>query len=314
MRHYLSEYSKKDWSIFVKKNQLEQAEIRAELKKLESETAALKSSIAKNNEASTDKNIETKEEEKLRIRRRMLKNNLKTRRSAYYSNRAKYLEARYKPLSSYIKQQLATRAAIVDAKDKSKFKRKYDDGQYDSSRYEHSVFMKELGAHLQKMMDQTDYDFRLKAGDIFKIKGRSYLYIGWASYGGGQLEMWAIEGDSAQLAISTSGYIMGKCLRITQDPLGIIFQPRSHSNGWPRFKPDDSSAGIEARFIALEDIERYDRNWYETPPHWDYSDFYKYPLWKKLTYLPGLYRECRNSVKFFDMLKYIFLDSGRRIF
>lgn len=62
----MSEYSKKDWSIFVKKNQLEQAEIKAELKKLESETAALKSSIAKNNEASTNKNIDTKEANNLR--------------------------------------------------------------------------------------------------------------------------------------------------------------------------------------------------------------------------------------------------------
>ena len=310
----MSEYSKKDWSSFAKKNQLEQEEIKAELKKLESKAAALKSSIAQRNEVTTDNTIETKEEEKLRIRRRMLENNLKTRRSAYYSKRATYLEARYRPLIGYIEQQLAKRAAIVDAKDKSKFTRKYDDGQYDSSRYEHSVFMKELEAHLQKMMDQTDYDFQIKVGDIVKVKGRSYLFIGWATYSLGQVEMWAIEGDSARLAISTTGYIRGKCLRITQDPLGIIFQPRSHTNGWPRFKPDDSSAGIDARFIALEDIRRYDRNWLQTPPHWNYSDFSKYPLWKKLTYLPGLYRECRNSVKFFDMLKYIFLDTGRRIF
>ena len=62
----MSEYSKKDWSIFEKKNQLEQAEIKAELKKLESETAALKGSIAKNNKASTNKNIDTKEGNNLR--------------------------------------------------------------------------------------------------------------------------------------------------------------------------------------------------------------------------------------------------------
>ena len=62
----MGKYSKKDWSIFEKKNQLEQAEIKAKLKKLESETAALKCSIAKNNEASTNKNIDTKEANNLR--------------------------------------------------------------------------------------------------------------------------------------------------------------------------------------------------------------------------------------------------------
>ena len=102
------------------------------------------------------------------------------------------------------------------------------------------------------------------AGKIYCIEGRRCLCIAVnASYGGGMTDCWAVEGHSAQMTIidgdkQFDGYIKGKCLKIAENPLGIVFQRGKERVAW-------TSSGIqdfEKTFINIEDIGRYDINWY----------------------------------------------------
>jgi ADP-ribosyl-[dinitrogen reductase] hydrolase len=88
-------------------------------------------------------------------------------------------------------------------------------------------------------------------GKLYTINGRKCLCINpWVSYGGGSLPLWAVEGYSAQLTIrySGKGYVRGKCIAVSENPLGIIFDPRDNME--------------PAQFIPIEEIGRYDFNWH----------------------------------------------------
>ena len=153
-------------------------------------------------------------------------------------------------------------------KDKSNYTRLYDDGETDSSPFEHDTFMEMLEGITKP-----------KQGSVYEISGRRFLCISpYASYGGGSLSLWAIEGDSAQLTLNHSGqsgffayhgsgYIVGKCIKVSKKPLGIIFQPQSAHKGWPDIVSRDDPKKIEARLIKFKNIGRYDRNFDWTWPH-----------------------------------------------
>ena len=69
--------------------------------------------------------------------------------------------------------------------DKSNYTRLYDDGETDSSPFEHDTFMEMLEGITKP-----------KQGSVYEISGRRFLCISpYASYGGGSLSLWAIEGD-----------------------------------------------------------------------------------------------------------------------
>lgn len=104
-----------------------------------------------------------------------------------------------------------------------------------------------------------------EAGTVHEVNGRRCLCINpWASYGGGARALWAVEGHSAQLTMRASGYIKGKCLQISDNPLGIIFQP-SENSYW--YSDDPNQLGVrtsnqDTRFLQLDEIRRYDYGWY----------------------------------------------------
>lgn len=127
----------------------------------------------------------------------------------------------------------------------------YADGSKDTTSYE---------AHLAEQA--TDYVFRNReAGKIYVENGIKFLCIHpWTSYGGGAATLWAFEGFSAQLTLYSqeTGYIRGKCLEISENPLGIVFQAWV----WPFKSDSDETGGSEPRFIEFSDIKRYDRNWW----------------------------------------------------
>jgi len=111
---------------------------------------------------------------------------------------------------------------------------------------------------LREMWDALCNFRHPKAGEIYTIKGRKCLCIHpEVSYGGGSLPLWAVEGHSAQLTLchEQGGYIRGKCIRVSNDPVGIEFQP--NRNGWSR-----QTDNKEKRFLKLEEIGRYDTNWH----------------------------------------------------
>lgn len=111
---------------------------------------------------------------------------------------------------------------------------------------------------LREMRDALFSFQQPNAGEIYTIKGRKCLCIHpLANYGGGSATLWAVEGHSAQLTLyrEQGGYIRGKCIRVSDDPVGIEFQP--NRNGWGR-QDDDK----EKRFLKLEEIGRYDTSWY----------------------------------------------------
>ncbi len=100
-------------------------------------------------------------------------------------------------------------------------------------------------------------------GKIYLVEGQRCLCIAVnASYGGGLTNCWATEGHSAQMTyrgqiLDYDGYIKGKCLKISDVPLGIVFQPNIHEVGW-RGRKDEY---LEKKFVRIKDIRRYDINW-----------------------------------------------------
>ena len=75
-------------------------------------------------------------------------------------------------------------------------------------------------------------------------------------------QIYNVEGHSAQMTFFAQtevydGYIKGKCLEICEDPLGIIFQPHAEI-GWE----GKANEGLEKRFININNIGRFDINWY----------------------------------------------------
>ena len=135
------------------------------------------------------------------------------------------------------------------ASDKSRMTFIYEDGDTDTSYYE-TYEASKTAAQLPRNLNEVQQVGEIKA-----------VYLGWASYGGGSLDIWVIEGYSAQLTThsfdSPYGYIQGKCLEIPQDGHGIIFQPNPSGNGWPSSTDEKD---CKPRFIRLEDIARYDFN------------------------------------------------------
>lgn len=129
----------------------------------------------------------------------------------------------------------------------------YSDGSVETSKEE----LLEMDTFLQEITAE--------AGEIHNVNGHRCLCINpWASYGGGARALWAVEGHSAQLTLSGSGYVKGKCMEISEDPAGITFQP-SEDSFWYSDEPD--SLGVrtnnqDTRFLKLEDIRRYDYGWW----------------------------------------------------
>ena len=126
---------------------------------------------------------------------------------------------------------------------------KYEDGSLDTSDDE-----------LRVMNDKINKVLNPMPGKIYIIDGiRSLCLAINASYGGGMTNCWAVEGHSAQLTLSGSlhGYIKGKCLKIIDVPLGIIFQP-SAANSWEGKRLGNN----EKRFLKIDEVGRYDVNWF----------------------------------------------------
>ena len=163
--------------------------------------------------------------------------------------------------------------------DKSRYFRIYDDGETDTSRFEHDVFLSSINliqkpemGKVYELPPRRIREFGISGRNkVFEFPGRRCLCIHpWVSYGGGSLALWAVEGDSAQLTLrrQSSGYIVGKCLKISKRPVGITFQPQSAHNGWPDIAKADDPKKIEARFLKIDDIARYDRNF-----GWSWPEF-----------------------------------------
>ena len=97
-------------------------------------------------------------------------------------------------------------------------------------------------------------------GSIYELEGRRCFCISnWVSYGGGSGPLWAVEGHSAQLTLQhpRTGYIQGICVKVSEEPAGIYFKPGY--NGWE----DDRDEGDRSiKFLALQEIGRYDTNWW----------------------------------------------------
>ena len=94
-------------------------------------------------------------------------------------------------------------------------------------------------------------------GSIYELEGRKCLCVSnWATYGGGSGPLWAVEGHSAQLTLRhpKTGYIQGICIEVSEEPSGIYFKPGN--DGWE----DEGDRSI--KFLALNDIGRYDTNWW----------------------------------------------------
>ncbi len=93
------------------------------------------------------------------------------------------------------------------------------------------------------------------AGEVYEITGKRCLCINpLASYGGGSTALWAVEGHSAQLTLHSprTGYMRGKCISVEE---GKFEFDLNRDEIWP-----DSS--IRMREISIEEVGRYDRNWY----------------------------------------------------
>lgn len=129
----------------------------------------------------------------------------------------------------------------------------YSDGSVETPKEE----LREMDTFLQEIT--------AKAGEIHNVNGHCCLCLNpWASYGGGARALWAVEGHSAQLTLRGSGYVKGKCMEISEDPVGITFQP-SEDSFW--YSNESDSLGVrtnnqDTRFLKLEDIRRYDYGWY----------------------------------------------------
>lgn len=111
---------------------------------------------------------------------------------------------------------------------------------------------------LDSMWSSLNKIYAPEAGKVYSINGIQCFCISpLASYGGGSLPLWAVEGHSAQLTLreSMSGYIRGVCLSVSKNPAGFVFKPSSR--GWP-----DQNYQREERFLTTDCIARYDVNWY----------------------------------------------------
>ena len=97
------------------------------------------------------------------------------------------------------------------------------------------------------------------AGDVVMVDGHKCICIcPWASYGGGSLSLWAIEGHSAQLTSRNpdmqQGYISGTCIKIDEKEMEIFFETSAlHQN----------SKRSDVLQLDLNEIGRYDTNWWE---------------------------------------------------
>ena len=94
-------------------------------------------------------------------------------------------------------------------------------------------------------------------GDIVVVDGHKCICINpWASYGGGSLPLWAVEGHSAQLTVRKpnvpDSYILGTCIKINEEAQMIEFKASV---------PCGSTAKFEILQMCLEEIGRYDTNW-----------------------------------------------------
>ena len=94
-------------------------------------------------------------------------------------------------------------------------------------------------------------------GDILVVDGHKCICIcPWASYGGGSLSLWAVEGHSAQLTSRNPdiqlGYISGTCINIDEKSNVISFETSGLRGGLKR---------SEVLRLKLDEIARYDTNW-----------------------------------------------------
>ena len=92
-------------------------------------------------------------------------------------------------------------------------------------------------------------------GQVKTIFGRTAICINpGVNYGGGERQLWAIEGTEAQFtSVHNPRYVKGRCLGIDPERKAFLFQA---SRGWP-----DGNEETE-RWIPIENIRRYDANWY----------------------------------------------------
>ena len=94
-------------------------------------------------------------------------------------------------------------------------------------------------------------------GDVVIVDGHKCICISpWASYGGGSLAMWAVEGHSAQLTSRNphiqAGYISGICVGLNKEDLTIEFETGALRESIQR---------SEILRLELKEIGRYDTNW-----------------------------------------------------
>ena len=123
-------------------------------------------------------------------------------------------------------------------------------------------------------LDSILHDISGQPGFIRVVEGLRCLCINpHASYGGGSRALWAVEGHSARLTFRGSGYLRGKCLRVSDDPAGILFQLNlaNEKTGWEESKRSHSKkngqitwthekGNRDTRFLSLDDIGRYEPN------------------------------------------------------
>ena len=81
----------------------------------------------------------------------------------------------------------------------------------------------------------------------------------YASYGGGGLACWAVEGHTAQMTYNAKepvGYVLGTCAQIANDGSSIWFEPIKGK------KFPDKVTLIGEREFSIGEVRRYDTNWY----------------------------------------------------
>ena len=97
----------------------------------------------------------------------------------------------------------------------------------------------------------------VSVGDVVMVDGHKCICINpWASYGGGSLPLWAVEGHDAQLTVrkpnALDGYIRGTCIKINEETQMIEFKASV---------PYSNTTKFEILQLCLEEIGRYDTNW-----------------------------------------------------
>lgn len=99
------------------------------------------------------------------------------------------------------------------------------------------------------------FENSVHTGQVKTIFGRTAICINPAvNYGGGARQLWAIEGTEAQFtSVHNPRYVKGRCLGIDPEKKAFLFQA---SRGWP-----DGNEETE-RWIPIENVRRYDANWY----------------------------------------------------